>query len=73
MGEEKKHWTVAREVELLAVTAARIAGRPVLLLTVRPDPTGGFGAVNLALAKAQSDRLLGDLIRLYETSDYLKE
>jgi len=56
-------------VELLAVWPAEALlndptnGEPVVILTIRPDPSNWF-SVNLALTTAQAGRLMADLQNL---------
>lgn len=59
-------YVVARSVELLSVTAARLNGERVILLCVRPDPQNSSESENLAISRQQARRLRDDLNRLLD-------
>lgn len=73
MEDPEKHVVLVREVELLGVTAGRVDGRPVAIVSLRLDPSRSFAACNIAVAKEQAVRLVEDLIVLFETADTFKE
>jgi hypothetical protein len=70
--QPQKHLVMVHEVELLGVTAGNV-GRPVAIVSLRFDPAKSFAVTNVAIAKAQVERLVEDLIVLLETSETFKE
>lgn len=72
MDEPLKHVVMVREIELLAVTAGRVQGKPVVIMAVRPDEDS-FAHVNVAMSRDQAWRLVEELADLFEFSQYLQE
>ncbi|HET6574112.1 MAG TPA: hypothetical protein VFG68_10950 [Fimbriiglobus sp.] len=73
MDRPPKHVVMVREAELLGVTAGRVEGRPVAILSVRLDPAGSYAPTNIAVPKEQAYRLAADLVTLFETADTFNE
>lgn len=70
--DQPTHQVMVREVEYLTVTAGRVSGKAVTILTIRPDE-GSFAHVNLAMGRDQAWRLVEELADLFEFSKYLQE
>ena len=73
MSGHSKDFTSVQQIELLATKAGRIGGHAFAILTIRPSPEVDFSAINVAFTKAQAERLIDDLIALFETSEFLRE
>lgn len=73
MSDSNKHFTMATDVELVSVTAAKMEDGPRLLLNVRMDPEDSFESFNMALTADQAVRLKHDLDHLFHNSELMKK
>lgn len=55
---------VVSPIEVLSAVPGKLHGTPIILLSLRANPTSSFAANDVAISKAQAIRLRDDLISL---------
>lgn len=66
------HDTSLIVAELLSVTAGKVKGKPVILLSLRMEPDLSFESYTVTLSARQARRLLDDLGERFHGSELLK-